>query len=50
MDNYQTPVQKKKPRILGMTLPQIGLLAGMIVVQLVILVLALKYHRLRPEG
>jgi hypothetical protein len=43
MDNYQTPVRKKKPRILGMTLPQSGLLAGLIVVQLVILVLALKY-------
>ena len=49
MDNYQTPVRKKKPRILGMTLPQVGLLAGMIVVQLVILVLALKYIVFAPK-
>jgi len=49
MDNYQTPLSKKKTRILGMTLPQIGLLAGMIVVQLVILVLALKFFVFAPE-
>jgi hypothetical protein len=49
MDNYQTPVRKKKPRILGMTIIQIGLLAGMIVVQLVILVLALKYIVFAPK-
>jgi hypothetical protein len=49
MDNYQTPVKKNKIRILGMTLPQIGLLAGMIVVQLVILVLALKYIVFAPK-
>jgi hypothetical protein len=49
MDSYQTPIRKKKPRFLGMTLAQAGLLAGMIVVQLVILVLALKYIVFAPK-
>jgi hypothetical protein len=49
MDNYQTPIQMKKTRILGMTIPQLGLLAGLILVQLVILVVALKYFVFAPD-
>lgn len=40
---YQTPIRKKQTRILGMTIPQILLLAGLGVVQIVVLVLAVKY-------
>jgi hypothetical protein len=50
MDNYQTPLRNQKTRLLGMTTPQVGLLAGMIVVQLVILVVALRYIVFAPKA
>jgi hypothetical protein len=48
MQNYDTPIQKPKIRILGMTLPQLGLLAGMGVVLVIVLLLGLKYVVFAP--
>jgi hypothetical protein len=49
MYDYQTPIRKKSPHILGMTVPQLGLLAGLVVVQLVIIGLALKFFVFTPQ-
>jgi hypothetical protein len=49
MENYQTPIRPKKFRLLGMTIPQLALLAGLGVVQLVIIVLALKFIVFAPK-
>lgn len=43
MYDYHTPIRKRKTRILGLTIYQILLLGGLGIVQLAILVLALKY-------
>jgi hypothetical protein len=46
--DFQTPIHDPKTRILGLTIPQLLLLGGMGLVQLVILVLALKYIVFAP--
>ncbi len=49
MYDYKTPI-RKKTYLLGLTLPQLGLLAGMGIVMLVILVLGLKLVVFAPPA